>query len=265
MTALPRRSPGEHGYAAYWRQEFGAAAPEIKALRKQLGGTLSGRAIIGVMNVYGSSMNNISGRSQLGQEALATRSGYGRETVKRVQMWASANDWLEVVAPAVPGKVGKTVELHVGTIPGATESPADATTSACSSVEPTCSSVGETCGSVSEPQTLILNSQLNSQSSQPEAGQRTTDDAPCFEHGRPGCRCFELASEVEDAEVKDCGCGIAQRCPECATTPAFTSTLPEAKQRDLYERWNASEGFDRHGQPVEADNSVSRYSARRRA
>lgn len=264
MTALPMRSPGERGYAAYWRQEFGAAAPGIKALRKQLNGTLSGRAIIGVMNVYGSTMNNTSGRSQLGQEALANRSGYGRETVKRVQAWASDNDWLEVVAPAIPGKVGKTVELHVGTVPGATELHVDADKTTCGSVEPACSSVEETCSSVSEPQTLTLNSQLNSQSSQSKE-RRAIANAPCFEHGRPGCRCFALASEVEDVEVKTCGCRIEQTCRDCATTPGFASRLPEARQRELYERWNESEGVDRHGQPVVASNGISRYIGRCRA
>lgn len=111
---LEQCQPGEKGYAAYWKQELRKVAPQISALRN---GVVSGRTILGVLNVYGSQMNNNSGQCFLSQQALGQISGVSVRSVSAAQKWAAENGWLEVLAGASPGRKGQTVVLTVGSTP----------------------------------------------------------------------------------------------------------------------------------------------------
>jgi hypothetical protein len=268
-TKLTERKPGDRGYAAYWRQEFGNAAPQIRGLKGQLNGTLSGRAIVGVMNVYGANINNTSGQSRLGQEGLARLSGHGVRTVKRVQRWAGEHGWAEVVAPAVPGKVGKTLEMRVGWLP-----PEDTT---CRPVDDMWASgddmgaSGDDKGANSGLQTLIYNSRKDSQlpHSHPHhacGASCPASLAPPFEDDEeplnaepPSGPLFEEpvldegpAAASESVEMCDMHTSYAaDRCRYCAQ-PKRESSAPEWKQRQWFEdnqQQNEAPGVDGH--PVE--------------
>lgn len=243
---LQTRKPGERGYAAYWRQEFGDAATEIRVLKQQMNGTLSGRAIIGVMNVYGAHINNTSGRSQLAQTTLASRSGYGRETVKRAQQWAVTYGWLAEISVAVPGKVGKTIELRVGTVPTSTERHVGAAAETCGSVDPTCSSVEPTSSSAGEPQTLIPNSHRDSQSPR----HPDVDKAPCFCLGVESCDRCAMEVRVEMCDFH--GSYPKDACYYCDQSPA-ESRLSSEKQEEHHVRHLAhDEKANPWGEPLES-------------
>ena len=180
---LSGRSPGDRGYAAFWRQEFGRAAPAIKQLRN---GKVSGRSVIAVMNVYGAEMNNTTGRSQLGQTALAEKSGTSVRVVKRVQQWAVAHGWQTQTARAVPGVAGKTVMMTVGHVPDVGASDAEACNAVAGASRPNSEASSDEAGASTGPQTLITNSHQNSRSQR----HPDTDKAPCFCMGDESCiRC----------------------------------------------------------------------------
>jgi hypothetical protein len=291
-TRLPDREPGDRGYAAFWRQEFGNAAPQISDLKGQLDGTLSGRAIVGVMNVYGANLNNTSGQSKFGQQKIADLSTYGVRTVKRVQRWANEYGWAEQVAPAVPGKVGKTLEMRVGWLP-----PEDST---CRPVDlgSTCRPVvdvwasrddmgasGDDVGASSGPETLIDNSHQDSQSLLPHSHllHACRDSCPAFL-----APSFDDDEKVQDTEtpsgplpekpLSDEGLAAAaesvEMCHMHISYPASTchyphedkpSEHPEWKQRQWFEdnqRQNEAPGIDGH--PVEGAQIARLSDVRKR-
>jgi hypothetical protein len=295
-TTLPERQPGEKGYAAYWRQEFGNAASQISDLKGQLNGTLSGRAIVGVMNVYGANVNNTSGQSRLGQQKIADLSTYGVRTVKRVQQWAGEYGWAEQIAPAVPGRVGKTLEMRVGWLP------ADDPTCGPVDQDPTCGPVdtwgpvddvwaraidmgasGDDVGASSGPQTLITNSHKDSHfphdhplhaccaSCPASLAPSFWDDEEALDTETPsGPLPEEPVSNTGPAAASDvdmCNLHTSYPAGECeyCDKPTRESTAPGWRQRKWYEdsqRQNEAPGLDGH--PVEG-TEIARLSDVRRA
>lgn len=288
-TAVPMRKPGDRGYAAYWRQEFGNASPQIKELKQQLDGTLSGRAIVGVMNVYGGRINNQSGRSQLGQERIADLSGYGVRTVKRVQRWATDHGWAEQIASAAAGRVGKTMEMRVGWLPAddATYGPVEGDERA-----PTCGPVAAdehiaTCGPVTEPETAdpcgpvartwgpVETSMGASSGPQTLIDSQQELSYPCFTHFIVGCPCDQealdsetpsgprpeeplslqvVAAETQVVERKPCACTPGLSCPTCRGDVARPQRHPDFKLKGWHDdHLERDENLNEYGEPLGLD------------
>lgn len=91
----------------------------IAALKGQgkPGQKVSGKSILLVLKTYAEHANNTSGECWPSQPTLAEQSGTSPKTVQRVQEWAIAHGWLEVVAPPIPGVRGTHVRLTIGRIP----------------------------------------------------------------------------------------------------------------------------------------------------
>lgn len=104
--------------------------------------------------------------------------------------------------------------------------------------------------------------------STPSTTTSNSEQAPCFEHEVPGCRCYlatteqETAPEVEEVEGKPCGCPLWNICPECRPTPKVESKRPEHEQRQFHEQQNESEGLNALGYGEESEKRVSGYRSR---
>jgi hypothetical protein len=109
-------SPGEKGYAAYWKKVVGSAG--LAGLRKQPE-NVSGKSLLLLLKTYGEHLDNSTGEAWPSQTALAKESGCGKRTVERAQTLAVRLGFLLLIAPAVPRVRGAT---YRATVPAAWES-----------------------------------------------------------------------------------------------------------------------------------------------